>query len=108
MCRWETLLDDAEPLTAPLEAARDLLARSSSVAAFSGAGLSADSGLPTFRDPATDALWARYDPAELASIRGFSANPQRVIDWYNWRRGLYAGVEPNAAHRALAAQPRLV
>ncbi len=92
----------------PLEAARDLLARSSRVAAFSGAGLSADSGLPTFRDPATDALWARYDPTELASIQGFDSNPQLVIDWYNWRRGMYAGVAPNAAHSALATQPRLV
>ncbi len=101
-------MTDARPLPAQLEAARDLLARSSSVAAFSGAGLSADSGLPTFRDPASDALWSRYDPTELASIEGFTANPQLVIDWYNWRRGLYAGVEPNAAHRALAAQPRLV
>ena len=41
-------------------------------------------------------------------MQGFAANPQLVIDWYNWRRGLYAGVEPNAAHRALAAQSRLV
>ena len=95
-------------MTAQLESARDLLAQCRRVAAFSGAGLSADSGLPTFRDPATDALWARYDPTELASAAGFAANPELVIDWYNWRRGLYAGVEPNAAHRALAAQARLI
>lgn len=91
-----------------LTRARDLLAGSTRVAAFSGAGLSAESGLATFRAPDSDALWSRFDPMELASLDGFEANPERVIDWYNWRRGLYAGVEPNAAHRALAAQPRLV
>jgi len=78
------------------------------VAAFSGAGLSAESGLATFRDPDRDALWSRFDPTELASLQGFEANPQRVIDWYDWRRSNYAAVEPNAAHRALAAQPRMV
>lgn len=88
--------------------AREILAQSRRVAAFSGAGLSAESGLPTFRDSETDALWARYDPLELASVEGFAANPGRVIDWYNWRRGRYAGVEPNAAHRALAAQARMI
>ena len=93
--------------TRRLQAARDLLARSERVAAFSGAGLSAESGLATFRDPDTDALWARYDPFELASLDGFEANPKRVIEWYNWRRGKYAGAGPNAAHRALAAQTRM-
>ena len=88
--------------------AREILAHSRRVAAFSGAGLSAESGLPTFRDSETDALWARYDPYELASADGFAANPGRVIDWYNWRRGRYAGVQPNAAHRALAAQARMI
>ena len=78
------------------------------MAAFSGAGLSAESGLSTFRDPDSDALWSRFDPTELASIQGFQANPQRVIDWYAWRRRQHAGVEPNAAHRALAGQPRMM
>jgi NAD-dependent deacetylase len=48
--------------------ARELLARSQRVAAFSGAGLSAESGLATFRDPDPDALWSRFDPTELASV----------------------------------------
>jgi NAD-dependent deacetylase len=90
-----------------LARAREILAQSPRVAAFSGAGLSAESGLSTFRDPDTDALWSRFDPVELASLEGFEANPQRVIDWYNWRRSKYAAVEPNAAHRALAAQTQL-
>lgn len=91
-----------------LAQARELLATCHRVAAFSGAGLSAESGLATFRDPDPDALWSRFDPTELASVAGFEENPQRVIDWYNWRRRRYAGVEPNPAHRALAAQPRMI
>jgi len=93
---------------ARLEQARRILTRSDRVAAFSGAGLSAESGLPTFRDSEPDALWSRYDPMELASVSGFEANPKRVIDWYNWRRENYAGLQPNAAHCALAAQPRMI
>jgi NAD-dependent deacetylase len=88
--------------------ARELLSRSQRVAAFSGAGLSAESGLSTFRDPDPDSLWSRFDPTELASAAGFEANPERVIDWYNWRRRGLAGVKPNAAHRALASQTRMI
>jgi NAD-dependent deacetylase len=93
---------------ASLARARELLAQSARVAAFSGAGLSAESGLATFRDPDSDALWSRFDPAVLASVEGFEADPERVIGWYNWRRGKLASVAPNAAHRALAAQQRLI
>jgi len=95
-------------LAGQLRQAREILASSPRVAAFSGAGLSAESGLPTFRDTETDALWARYDPTELASATGFADNPERVIDWYNWRRSRYSKVQPNAAHQALAAQARMV
>ena len=97
----------ANAFAASLAEARELLMRCGSVAAFSGAGLSAESGLSTFRDPDTDALWARFDPTELASTQGFADNPDRVIDWYNWRREKLAQATPNAAHRALAAQPGL-
>ena len=95
-------------MLAEIAAARDLLAGSARVAAFSGAGLSAESGLATFRDPDSDALWSRFDPTELASLAGFEANPEQVIDWYNWRRGKLAAVTPNAAHRALAAQSKML
>ncbi|HVZ37311.1 MAG TPA: Sir2 family NAD-dependent protein deacetylase, partial [Polyangiaceae bacterium] len=91
-----------------LVAARTLLARSHRTAVFSGAGLSAESGIPTFRGHTDDALWSRFDPQELASVEGFAANPERVIAWYNWRRGKLAHAQPNAAHMALAAQPQLV
>ena len=73
------------------ERARDWLAQSETVVAFSGAGLSAESGLATFRDPDAESLWARFDPTELASPEGFAANPQRVIEWYRWRRQTLAG-----------------
>lgn len=95
-------------LQVKLAQARDLLTGCHRVAAFSGAGLSAESGLSTFRDPDPDALWSRFDPTELASVAGFEENPQRVIDWYNWRRRRYAGVRPNAVHLALATQSRMI
>jgi NAD-dependent deacetylase len=91
-----------------LAEARVMLAEAASVAVFSGAGLSAESGIATFRDTETDALWSRYDPMELASKQGFEANPKRVTDWYQWRRGKLSSVQPNAAHFALAAHPTLI
>ncbi len=71
---------------------------------FSGAGLSAESGIATFRDKSEHALWARFDPVQLASQEGFRENPERVIDWYNWRRETLSKASPNAAHTTLAAQ----
>ena len=70
---------------------------------FSGAGLSAESGIATFRDKTDeDALWSKFDPAQLASQEGFAADPAMVIDWYNYRRKTLAAAHPNAAHRMLA------
>ena len=84
-----------------LDEARQLLARASRVCVLTGAGMSAESGIPTFRDALTG-LWARFDPAQLASADGFRANPQRVWDWYAERREGVRDAEPNAGHRALA------
>lgn len=67
---------------------------------FSGAGLSAESGIATFRDP--DGIWARFDPSVYASQAGFNAQPAHVVEWYNGRRRAVAAAAPNAAHRALA------
>ncbi len=91
-----------------LSDARAAIQKARYVATFSGAGLSAESGLATFRDTETDALWSRYDPRELASIDGFEKNPERVSDWYRWRRSKYVKVVPNPAHYALADQKNLV
>lgn len=84
-----------------IEHARQLITAAKRPASFSGAGLSAESGISTFRD-ARQGLWAKYDPALLASPQGFAANPEMVIEWYALRRRTIAAAEPNAAHRALA------
>jgi NAD-dependent deacetylase len=68
---------------------------------LSGAGMSAESGVPTFRDAQTG-LWARFRPEELATEEAFRANPQMVWDWYVSRREMIAQVEPNAGHLAIA------
>ena len=72
------------------------------VTVLTGAGISAESGIPTFRDSQTG-LWARYDPHELATPDAFQATPQLVIDWYRWRRSLIMESKPNAGHHALVA-----
>ena len=85
-----------------LEHARDLIANAVRPVIFTGAGVSADSGVPTFRGAAADALWGKYDPRQLASPQGFARDPKRVYDWYTWRRSQLAQVEPNPAHHAIA------
>ena len=69
---------------------------------LSGAGISAESGVPTFRDD-KNGLWAKFDPYELSSAQGWLQNPERVWGWYLWRHYLVSRVEPNAGHRAVAA-----
>jgi NAD-dependent deacetylase len=68
---------------------------------LTGAGISAESGIPTFRDAATG-LWARFDPAQLATEEGFRADPRLVWRWYASRRERVVHADPNAGHRALA------
>jgi NAD-dependent deacetylase len=72
------------------------------IAVLTGAGMSAESGVPTFRDAQTG-LWAQFDPQQLATEEAFRANPSRVWDWYAFRREMIGKVEPNAGHLALAA-----
>ena len=79
--------------------------RPGALCVLTGAGMSAESGIPTFRDALTG-LWSRFDPAELASEEGFRAHPQRVWDWYAERREGVRRAEPNAGHHALAAYAR--
>lgn len=73
-----------------------------SVAVLTGSGISAESGVPTFREAQTG-LWARYDPQQLATPEAFARDPELVWSWYEWRRELVRGAEPNPGHRALAA-----
>lgn len=72
------------------------------VVALTGAGVSAESGIPTFRDARTG-LWAQYNPMQLATPEAFARNPKLVWDWYEWRRALRRDTQPNAGHYALAA-----
>ena len=71
------------------------------ITVLSGAGISAESGLKTFRD--SNGLWEGHDVMEVASPEGWRANPELVLDFYNQRRRQLLEVEPNAAHEALAA-----
>ncbi len=77
------------------------------VTVLTGAGVSAESGVPTFRD-AQQGLWAQFDPRELATPSAFARNPKRVWDWYAMRRDMVARVAPNPAHFALAELERRV
>ena len=79
-----------------------LLGSARHVCVLTGAGVSAESGVPTFRE-AQSGLWARYNPLELATPEAFEVNPELVWDWYRYRRELVLGAEPNAGHYALAA-----
>lgn len=71
------------------------------IVVLTGAGISAESGIPTFRD-AQEGLWAQFRPEELASPEGFRANPKLVFDWYAWRRKMVLETKPNGGHHILA------
>jgi NAD-dependent deacetylase len=83
------------------------LRRATRVVALTGAGVSAESGVPTFRDAQTG-LWARFRPEDLATPEAFHENPQRVWQWYAWRRELVGAALPNPGHFALAQLEKLV
>ena len=72
------------------------------IVALTGSGISAESGIPTFRDAQTG-LWEQYNPQDLATPEAFLQDPKLVWDWYRWRRKLVLECEPNAAHEALAS-----
>jgi len=92
-------------LQTTLERLAAAAARPGGACVLTGAGMSAESGIPTFRDAMTG-LWSRFDPAALASEEGYRADPQRVWAWYDERRAGVRAAEPNAGHRALAAFAR--
>ena len=83
------------------ETAIDALRSAQHVAVLTGAGISAESGIPTFRDALTG-LWSRFHAEDLATPEAFARDPALVWSWYRWRRERVLSAEPNAGHRALA------
>lgn len=84
-----------------VEQAAAALRGAQQVVVLSGAGMSAESGVPTFRE-AQSGLWEEFDPSRLATPEAWQADPPFVWAWYAWRVGLVRDVEPNDGHRALA------
>jgi NAD-dependent deacetylase len=80
------------------------LSAATSITVLTGAGVSAASGVPTFRGHG--GLWKRYRAEELATAEAFARDPRLVWEWYDWRRGLVAACLPNRAHEVLAAWSR--
>ncbi len=87
-----------------IEEARQRLKSSRSPVALTGAGVSAESGVPTFRGPG--GLWKTFKPEELATPEAFDRDPGLVWEWYGWRRSIIASIKPNPAHYALAELER--
>lgn len=84
-----------------------LLQTAQHIVVLTGAGISAESGVPTFREAQTG-LWAKYDPQELATPQAFQRNPKLVWEWYAWRRELVRRALPNPGHMALGELAGLV
>jgi len=87
-----------------MERARAIVSRASALAVLTGSGISAESGVPTFRG--AGGLWRTFRPEELATPQAFERDPKLVWEWYDWRRGLVAAAQPNAAHHALVTLER--
>ncbi len=110
--------------SASLQIVADWITNCRKIAVLTGAGISAESGVPTFRssqprisqsdrgegasENSPTPLWEKYDPSELACAQGFLKHPELVWQWYDWRRRLVEGVEPNAGHLALAQIEKLI
>ena len=84
----------------------EALGRATRVVALTGAGASAESGVPTFRGP--EGLWKGYDPMKLATPEAFARDPDEVWEWYDWRRQKVAECSPNPGHEVLAQLERRI
>lgn len=89
-----------------IAALKDVLKKADRVAVMTGAGISAESGVPTFRGD--EGLWRNYRATDLATPQAFARDPELVWEFYNWRRDLISKVTYNPAHRALVELERLV
>ncbi|MCG7292076.1 NAD-dependent protein deacylase [Corynebacterium afermentans] len=88
-----------------IDTARTLLTDASHIEVFTGAGMSADSGIATYRDAQTG-LWENVDPQDMASIDAWHNDPDTMFAWYLWRAHLAQQAEPNAGHVAVAKSPK--
>ena len=86
--------------SSPLRKAAEILRDAKHAVVLTGAGISAESGIPTFRGK--DGLWNRYRPEELATPEAFARNPKLVWEWYAWRMGIVFSAKPSGAHKAIA------
>lgn len=86
---------------AAIEQAADYIRNSKKLVIFTGAGASKESGIPTFRE-AQEGVWEKFDPEDLGTPQGFQKDPQRVWDWFAFRREMATKAQPNAGHIALA------
>lgn len=86
--------------TRDMEQAGEILREAGRVVVLTGAGISAESGVPTFRGP--EGLWRKFRAEDLATPEAFARDPKLVWEWYDWRRGIIAGVAPNFGHAVLA------
>jgi len=82
-----------------LDQVADIISKCTVGAVLTGAGISAESGVPTFRG--RQGLWKKFQPEQLATMEAFLASPEVVWEWYNWRRELISDVQPNPGHHAL-------
>jgi NAD-dependent deacetylase len=91
-------------VTDVIGALRQALDEAVRIVALTGAGISAESGVPTFRGPG--GFWRNHSPEKLAAPEAFAENPRLVWEWYDWRRQIIRKAEPNSGHRALAELER--
>ncbi len=92
-------MSSGEEITNGVAQARGWLQEARHVAVLTGAGISAESGLPTFRGPS--GLWRNFQPQQLATPQAFARDPKVVWEWYNWRREVHSQCKPNPGHWAL-------
>jgi NAD-dependent deacetylase len=104
MTRKDSTFEPLSPFPQPdpdlLLELRNLIGHARGVVILTGAGVSAESGVPTFRD--RDGIWANFDPTELATPAAFARDPGRVWEWYELRRRAIAECDPNDGHRSIA------
>ena len=101
ICTWDLSKEELDIRPDDLELIQQILRDAHNVVFFTGAGISKESGIPTFRDKY--GLWKKYDPTKLASLSAFMSDPQLVWDFFYSRQRLVSGAQYNAGHKSIAA-----